>query len=70
MLSEDLASLAVHLRKYGHMPAWSLQPEAVDAICAVIDSCAEDARSLERLTAPPAGRVTEISGNVVPMTRA
>ena len=69
MLSENLAALAGHLREYEHT-GMALAPEAVAAICAVIDTCAEDARALERLTAPPAARVTGHTGNVVPMRRA
>lgn len=67
MLSDNLATLAARLRDYEHT-GMALAPEAITAICAVIDTCAEDARALERHTIPPAGRALAFDGNVVPMT--
>jgi len=66
MLSENIAALADHLRRYADSGV-EMDAVAVTSIVAILDACAEDAAALERAVAPPTARLTghDLPANVV-----
>ena len=64
MLSENLESLRGRLAQYKHT-GMELAPEAVIAVCAVLEAAIEDARELESRTVPMSERIDEFPENVV-----